>query len=150
MSAPQAISVDFDATVVVQVVLLVVLTLALKPLLFDPVLKLFEERENRIEGVKAAARQIDEKSVTALATYEAEMAKARVSANAARDAQRALGLKSEQEILVKAREETARVIEEGKRAVRAAADSARVTLKADAAMLVQEVAASAMGREVRP
>jgi F-type H+-transporting ATPase subunit b len=150
LSAPQAISVDFDATVVVQVVLLVVLTLALKPLLFDPVLKLFEERENRIEGVKAAARQIDEKSVTALATYEAEMAKARVSANAARDAQRALGLKSEQEILVKAREETARVIEEGKRAVRAAADSARVTLKADAAMLVQEVAASAMGREVRP
>ncbi len=150
MSAPQAISVDFDATVAVQVVLLVVLTLALKPLLFDPILKLFEERENRIEGVKSAARQIDEKSVTALATYEAEMAKARASANAARDAQRALGLKSEQEILAKAREETAQVIEEGKRAVRAAADSARVTLKADAAMLVQEVAASAIGREVRP
>jgi F-type H+-transporting ATPase subunit b len=150
LSAPQAISVDFDATVAVQVVLLVVLTLALKPLLFDPILKLFEERENRIEGVRAAARKIDEKSVTALATYEAEMAKARASANAARDAQRALGLKSEQEILAKAREETARVIEEGKRAVRAAADSARVTLKADAAMLVQEVAASAIGREVRP
>ena len=150
MSAPQAISVDFDATVVVQVVLLVVLTLALKPLLFDPILKLFEERENRIEGVKAAARQIDEKSGTALATYEAAMAKARVAANAERDAQRALGLKSEQEILAKAREETARVIDEGKRAVQAAAANARVTLKADAATLIQEVAASAIGREVRP
>jgi len=150
LSAPQAISVDFDATVVVQVVLLVVLTLALKPLLFDPILKLFEERENRIEGVKAAARQIDEKSGTALATYEAAMAKARVAANAERDAQRALGLKSEQEILAKAREETARVIDEGKRAVQAAAANARVTLKADAATLIQEVAASAIGREVRP
>ena len=150
MSAPQAISVDFDATVAVQVVLLVALTLALKPLLFDPILKLFEERENRIDGVRAAARQIDEKSGTALATYEAEMAKARASANAERDAQRALGLKSEQEILAKAREETARVIDEGKRAVQAAAASARVTLKADAATLIQEVAASAIGREVRP
>jgi F-type H+-transporting ATPase subunit b len=150
LSAPQAISVDFDATVAVQVVLLVALTLALKPLLFDPILKLFEERENRIDGVRAAARQIDEKSGTALATYEAEMAKARASANAERDAQRALGLKSEQEILAKAREETARVIDEGKRAVQAAAASARVTLKADAATLIQEVAASAIGREVRP
>jgi F-type H+-transporting ATPase subunit b len=150
LSAPQAISVDFDATVAVQVVLLVALTLALKPLLFDPILKLFEERENRIEGVKAAARQIDEKSGTALATYEAEMAKARAGANAERDAQRALGLKSEQEILAKAREETARVIDEGKRAVQAAAANARVTLKADAATLIQEVAASAIGREVRP
>jgi F-type H+-transporting ATPase subunit b len=150
LSAPQAISVDFDATVAVQVVLLVVLTLALKPLLFDPILKLFEERENRIEGVKAAARQIDEKSGTALATYEAEMAKARAAANAERDAQRALGLKSEQEILAKAREETSRVIDEGKRAVQAAAANARVTLKADSATLIQEVAASAIGREVRP
>ncbi len=149
MSAPQAISVDFDATVAVEVVLLVVLTLALKPLLFDPILKLFEERESRIDGVRLAARQIDEKSVTALATYDAEMAKARASANAARDAQRALGLKSEQEILAKAREEAARVIEEGKQAVRAAADGARITLKADAATLVQEVAARAIGREVR-
>jgi F-type H+-transporting ATPase subunit b len=149
LSAPQAISVDFDATVAVEVVLLVVLTLALKPLLFDPILKLFEERESRIDGVRLAARQIDEKSVTALATYDAEMAKARASANAARDAQRALGLKSEQEILAKAREEAARVIEEGKQAVRAAADGARITLKADAATLVQEVAARAIGREVR-
>jgi F-type H+-transporting ATPase subunit b len=149
LSAPQAISVDFDATVAVEVVLLVVLTLALKPLLFDPILKLFEERESRIDGVRLAARQIDEKSATALATYDAEMAKARASANAARDAQRALGLKSEQEILAKAREEAARVIEEGKQAVRAAADGARITLKADAATLVQEVAARAIGREVR-
>jgi F-type H+-transporting ATPase subunit b len=118
--------------------------------LFDPILKLFEERENRIDGVRAAARQIDEKSGTALATYEAEMAKARAAANAERDAQRALGLKSEQEILAKAREETARVIDEGKQAVQAAAARARVTLKADAATLIQEVAASAIGREVRP
>jgi len=150
LSAPQAISVDFDSTVVVQVVLLVVLTLALKPLLFDPMLRLFEEREKRTEGVKLAARQIDEKSATALATYDAEMAKARASANVERDAQRALGLKREQEILSKAREETAKVIEEGKQAVRAAADKARATLKSDTATLIQDVAGRALGRQVQP
>jgi F-type H+-transporting ATPase subunit b len=149
LSAPQAISVDFDSTVVVQVVLLVVLTVALKPLLFDPMLRLFEEREKRTEGVKLAARQIDEKSATALATYDAEMAKARAAANAERDAQRALGLKREQEILSHARGETAKVIEEGKQAVRAAADKARATLKSDTATLIQDVADRALGRRVR-
>jgi F-type H+-transporting ATPase subunit b len=149
LSAPQAISVDFDATLVVQVVLLVALTLALKPLLFDPMLKLFEEREKRTEGVRLAARQIDEKSATALAIYDSEMAKARAAANAERDALRALGLKREQEILSKAREETTKVIEEGKQAARVAAERARATLKADAASLVQDVAGSALGRQVQ-
>jgi F-type H+-transporting ATPase subunit b len=148
LSAPQAISVDFDATLVVQVVLLVTLTLVLKPLLFDPMLKLFEEREKRTDGVRLAARRIDEKSATALATYDAEMAKARAAANAERDAQRALGLKREQEILSKAREETAAVIEQGKQAVRTAADRARATLRAETPRLVQEVAAGAIGRQV--
>jgi F-type H+-transporting ATPase subunit b len=149
LSAPQAISVDFDATLVVQVALLVALTLALKPLLFDPMLKLFEEREKRIEGVKLAARRIDERSATALATYEAEMAKARTEGNAARDAQRALALKREQEIMSKVRNETAHVIEEGKQAVRAAADKARVTLKSDMGTMAQDVAGRALGRQVQ-
>ena len=73
-AAPQAISVDFDATFLVQLVLFTGLTLVLKPLLFDPMLKLFEERERRIDGAKLQARKIDEKSATALAKYETEMA----------------------------------------------------------------------------
>ncbi len=149
MSAPQAISVDFDATLVVQVALLVALTLALKPLLFDPMLKLFEEREKRIEGVKLAARRIDERSATALATYETEMARARTEGNAERDEQRALALKREHEIISKVRDETANVIEEGKQAVRAAADKARVTLKADMGTMAQDVAGRALGRQVQ-
>lgn len=149
MSAPQAISVDFDSTVVVQVVLLVALTWALKPILFDPMLKLFEEREKQTDGVRLAARRIDEKSANALATYDAEMAKARASANAEREAQRALGLKREQEILSKARAETAKVIEEGKLAVKAAADQARLTLRTQEASLVGDVATSALGRQVQ-
>ena len=133
----------------VQVVLLVGLTLALKPLLFDPMLKLFEEREKRIDGVKLAARRIDEKSATALATYEAEMAKARTQANAERDAQRAQALKREQEILSKVRGETAKVIEDGKQAAHAAAEAARRTLKSDMAKMAHDVADRALGRQVQ-
>ena len=40
-------------------------------MLFDPMLKLFEEREKRIDGAKVQARHIDEKSAGALTKYEA-------------------------------------------------------------------------------
>src|SRR5260370_20880929 len=112
MAAPQPISVDFDATFLVQVVLFVALTVALKPLLFDPMLKLFEEREKLIDGAKAQARKIDETSAAALGIYEAEMAKTRTAGNAERDAARAEALKRENEILARGRQETAKVVDD--------------------------------------
>lgn len=147
---PQAITVDFDATFLVQLVLFVGLTLVLKPLLFDPVLRLFEEREKLIDGAKVQARHIDEKSGAALATYEAEMAKARAAGNAERERVRAEGLKREQEILARVRASTARVLDEGKRNARAEADRARAELKAQAKGLAEQLAESVLGRKVRP
>ena len=44
-SAAEAVEVDFDATALVMVGIFIVLWLVLKPLLFDPMLKLFEERD---------------------------------------------------------------------------------------------------------
>src|SRR5450432_2535245 len=124
-AAPQAISVDFDATFLVQFVLFAALTLVLKPLLFDPMLRLFEERERRIDGAKLQARKIDEKSASALSTYEAEMAKARATGNAERDKVRAEGVAREQQILGAVRAATSKVIDDGKRAAHAEAYKVR-------------------------
>ena len=68
--------VDVDATALWPVVIFVVLILALKPMLFDPMLKLFEERERRIDGAKLAARKMDIASAEALTKYETEIKKA--------------------------------------------------------------------------
>jgi F-type H+-transporting ATPase subunit b len=149
LAAPQAISVDFDATFVVQVVLFVALTLFLKPVLFDPMLKLFEERERRIDGAKLQARKIDEKSANAAAKYEAEMAKARAAAGAVRDKIRADAMKQEQEILGRVRTSTSKVIEDGKRSALAEAERARAALKTEAAALARDLAGRVLGREVQ-
>ncbi len=147
-AAPQAINVDVDLTFVVQLVLFVVLTIILKPVLFDPMLKLFEERERRIDGAKLQARKTDEKSVEALKTYETEMNKARTSANVDRDRIRAEGLKKEQEILATVRAATTRAIDDGKRAVQAEGERARAALQAEAPALARDLAARVLGREV--
>ena len=147
--APQAIAVDFDATFLVQLVLFVGLTLFLKPMLFDPMLKLFEEREKRIDGAKLQARRMDERSASALAKYEAGMAKARASANVDRERIRAEGVKREQEILAQVRASTTQVIEAGKQKAKQEAERARTALKAEAPALARHVAGRVLGREVQ-
>lgn len=148
--APQAINVDVDLTFVVEVVLFVAFMLVLKPLLFDPMLRLFEERERRIEGAKVQARKIDDKSASALDKYEAEMTKARSVASAERDRIRADGLAREQEILGSARAATSKVIEDGKRAAQSDAERVRRALKTEAAEMARDMATRVLGREVQP
>jgi F-type H+-transporting ATPase subunit b len=148
--APESpMKVDVDLSFVVQTVLFIALTLVLKPLLFDPMLKLFEEREKRIDGAKVQARKIDEKSATALAEYEAQMARARAQAGTERDKIRSEALKREQEILGAVRASTARVLDDGKRAAQAEAQEVRATLKTEAVAMARELAGRVLGREVQ-
>ena len=144
-----AIKVDVDLTFVVQLVLFVGLTLILKPVLFDPMLKLFEERERRIDGAKLQARKTDEQSAQALTAYETGMLAARTTANSERDRIRAEALKREAEILQAVRAATAKVIDEGKRAMMLETEKARAELEASAPDLARELATRVLGREVQ-
>jgi F-type H+-transporting ATPase subunit b len=150
-AAPQEspISVDVDWSFLVQLALFVGLMLLLKPILFDPMLRLFEEREKRIDGAKLQARKIDEKSATALAKYEGEMAKARAAASADRDKIRAEAQKREQEILASVRAVTSKTLEDGKRAAQAEAEKARTGLKGEAVSMARDLASRVLGREVQ-
>jgi F-type H+-transporting ATPase subunit b len=144
------IVVDVDATFVVQLVLFVVLTLVLKPVLFDPMLKLFEERERRTDGAKKRARETDAKSSSALTTYEEGMAKARAAGAAERERVRAEGIKREQEILAAVRAATAKAVDDGKQKAHAEAAKVRAVLQTDAQTLARDLATRVLGREVQP
>jgi F-type H+-transporting ATPase subunit b len=146
--AASGVEVDVDLTVLGTIALFLVLFVVLKPLLFDPMLKLFEEREKRTLGAKKEAREMDQKSAGAQSKYEAEMQKARAAANAERDKLRAEGQKTENEILSKVRASTAQSLEEGRKRAGAELASARAKLKTDAAVLAKDLAARVLGREV--
>jgi F-type H+-transporting ATPase subunit b len=53
-------AIDFDLTFVLQMLLFAALIVVLRPLLFDPVLRVFEEREKRTDGARQSARQMQE------------------------------------------------------------------------------------------
>ncbi len=142
------VTVDFDKTLLVQVALFVALWLILKPLLFDPMLKLFEEREKRIEGAITEARNIDLKSVAAKTKYDDAVGKARAEGAAARDKLRAEGLKTESELLGQARLEGQAKLEAGRKQAQEELAKAREQLSAERQKLARELAARVLGREV--
>ncbi len=149
LASEGAVNVDFDLTVVGQVVLFVALMLVLKPWLFDPMLKLFEERERRIDGAKRQARKLDEKSAGALKEYEDAMQTARVSANAERDKLRAEGQKIEVDILAKVRASAAETLEEGRKRAEVDLKTVRASLDAENSALAKDLATRVLGREVQ-
>lgn len=147
-SSEGAVNVDLDASFLVQVVLFLILLAVLKPLLFDPMMKLFEEREKRIEGTRREASKEDERSAKALAKYEGILSKAREAGNAEAGTLRADAAKKEAEIMARVRASTAQTLEQGRAAIAAEAKLAREKLNADVAVLGREMAARVLGREV--
>lgn len=146
--AESAVTVDADLSLFVQVALFVILLLILKPALFDPMMKLFEQREARIEGTRNLATKTDIKSAKAKTKADAIVAKGRDAGAAERETLRAEGAKREAELMNVVRAATAQTLEQGRAATGSDADAARKQLRLDAHSLGREMAARVLGREV--
>jgi F-type H+-transporting ATPase subunit b len=68
--------IDFVYTVLVQIVAFLALWFLLSKILFKPFIALLEERENRSEGLKAAAASLVAEGERLRAEYESAIAKA--------------------------------------------------------------------------
>lgn len=143
------ISIDFDRTFVVQMVIFSALIVVLKPLLFDPVLRVFEEREKRTEGARAQARKLQEDAGALLRKYERELERVHQVAGEERDRLRAETTKLEAEILGEARAVTARLVEDGRKKIEADVGSIRFDLGRQTEQLSRDIATRVLGREVR-
>ncbi|MDB4944878.1 MAG: synthase sector subunit b [Labilithrix sp.] len=146
--AEGGVTVDLDASLFVQLGFFLILLFVLKPTLFDPMMRLFEEREKRIEGTRHRATKEDEKSAKALAKYEAILATARESGASERDAIRAEGTRREQALLAQVRAEVAATLERGRAQIDQEATVARAQLRTEARALGRQAASRVLGREV--
>jgi F-type H+-transporting ATPase subunit b len=142
------INVDFDLSFLAQCLLFTFLVVLLKPLLFDPLMKVFEEREKRTEGAKADAREMDKQAAELLTQYEAEIEKIRREAGREREELRAETAKLEANIMAEARAESARILEAGKAKIAAEMATLRAELSRQTPALAAEIASKVLGREV--
>jgi F-type H+-transporting ATPase subunit b len=142
------VPLDFDRTVLLQIVVFAVLIVVLKPLLFDPVLKVFALREERTEGARAKARELQEKAGELLQRYEKELERIKQVAADERDLLRSETSKLEAEILREARDATTRIVEDGRRKIEAEVNSIRVAVGAESEKVAQMIVERVVGQGV--
>jgi F-type H+-transporting ATPase subunit b len=141
------IDLDFNNVVVFQVVIFVFLIVVLKPLLFDPMLKIFALREDRTEGARDTARQLEEQAGELLTRYEAELTRVSQAAAQERDRLRAETSKLEAQILNEARQAAAKIVEDGRRRIADEVNSIRFDLGKQSERLAGDIATRVLGRE---
>jgi F-type H+-transporting ATPase subunit b len=144
LGAGGAVTIDLDVTIVAQIVLFLIL----KPLLFTPMVRLFEEREKRIDGAKADAKAMYAEADAKMAQYESELTKVKQTAGEDRDKLRAAGQRREAEILSKVRVETNTTIDAGRAKIAADAASIRAELDVVSRSVARDLATRVLGREV--
>jgi F-type H+-transporting ATPase subunit b len=143
-----AIPLDLDRTVLVQAVLFSMLILVLKPLLFEPAMKVFAAREARTEGTRARARELQEQAGELLRKYEKELERVHQVAAQERERLRAETAKLEAEIVREAREVTARVVDEGRRKIESEVTGIRASLTRESERVAQQISERVLGRPV--
>jgi F-type H+-transporting ATPase subunit b len=141
------IELDVSNIVVFQIVIFVALILILKPLLFDPMLKIFALREERTEGARDSARELEEQAGELLTRYEAELTRVNQAAAEERDRLRAETAKLEAQILGEARAAAAKIVDEGRRRIETEVNSIRFELGKQSERLAGDIATRVLGRE---
>jgi F-type H+-transporting ATPase subunit b len=140
------VPLDFDRSVLLQIVVFAVLIVVLKPLLFDPVLKVFSLREERTEGARATARELQEKAGELLRKYEKELERVQQVAAEERELLRSETAKLEAEILRDAREVTTRIVEDGRKRIETEVNSIRVAVGAESEKVAQMIVERVVGQ----
>ena len=132
----------------IMVVLFLVMVFPVNALLFQPILKVLDEREARIEGTRTRAEQLEQDAQEALERYEASVLEVRGEAEQARrsvlEEARSQALSTTGE----ARAEVEQQIENARSEIRASLDSARETLRGQSQDLAREAASRVLGRSL--
>jgi F-type H+-transporting ATPase subunit b len=148
-AAAGAVEVDINPTLVLmQLGLVTVLMLVLKPVLFDPLLAVFEKREGMVEGTLKQARDLDDKAADIKLQVDARLGEVIKVASEERDKLRNEAARRDAEALAKTRAEMASILDKGRRELSFEAAALEASLRGEVSALSREVASRVLGREI--
>jgi F-type H+-transporting ATPase subunit b len=145
-----AVVVDLDPTFIAHFVLFTAFVVLMKDLIFDPLLKVFDERERRTHGAIAAARKMDEQAIALKQELDGKLEDIRREAAVDREAVRERVKAVESELMAEAREAMTKKLDAGMAEIHLEVKEIRKDLEANRAPLAADIASKVLGREVRP
>jgi len=146
--AAGGVEMDVDRTMLFQSAIFVLLIVVLSPLLFKPVLRLFEERERRTEGARLDARVMQDRAEELLVQYQTKLEEVRRVSAHERERLRTETLQLESRILGEARAATTKFVQEGRAQIERETAKVRKEMNAQRQMIAREIGSKVLGREV--
>lgn len=137
---------EINITLVPQLVILLLLVGILSQVLFKPMLKVFEERETRIDGAREDARLFASRAEEGAASIDARMMEAQREARSVLTELKAEGQALEAEVIAKARAEAQERIEAARKSLEAQVQTARTALTQDASVIAADVVSKVLNR----
>ncbi|MBI4701749.1 MAG: ATP synthase F0 subunit B [Deltaproteobacteria bacterium] len=149
LASGAAVNVDLDPTFLVHFVLFTSFVLLMKPLIFDPLIRVWEERERLTEGAIGQARAMDEEAIVLKQHYDERFEGVRREAGLDRDRLRGELNALEAKLTAAAREAAGLHLGEGRARALAEVQRIRQDLQRQRQHLAAEIATRVLGREVR-
>jgi F-type H+-transporting ATPase subunit b len=140
--------ISLDISVLYQIILFVVLFLILNKVLFQPYLRLIEERERQTTGAQHDSVDLEHEGARLRAQYEEKIAQAETAGYAAKEAILQDGRQQRERMLTQARKEATNTLEAVRREVAAAMEREKRLAAAEVAVVASEMVSKVLGRRV--
>ena len=140
--------ISLDISILYQVILFVILWLILNKVLFQPYLKLLDERERRTTGAQHDSTELEHEGARLRAQYEEKIAQAQSLAAGERERILQTARQEREKILAQARQEAEQTLAHRRQEITTALEAERRLAGAEAAIIGAEIASKVLGRKV--
>jgi F-type H+-transporting ATPase subunit b len=140
--------IDMDGTILVQLGFFLLLWIVLWKFLFQPFLKVRDDRAHGIEGSRKAAAEMEATARDAVKKYDEAFNRAKLRGAEERQKLRGEAAAHERQVLGAAREEAQRSLGTARAKISDDSAKARQQLDTQASVIAKQVASRILGREV--
>lgn len=140
--------ISLDISILYQVILFVVLWLILNKVLFQPYLRLLDERERRTAGAQHDSSDLEHEGARLRAQYEEKIKTAQTTAYADKERVLQTARMEREKILGDARQEATQTLERARQEITAAVATERTLAAAEAQSIGAVIASKVLGRNV--
>lgn len=140
--------ISLDLTLVFQIIGFFFLLIVLNRFLYNPVLRILKERDEKIGGAMKKAAETEKEVETGLLSYEKRIKEAAVKGHEERNRIRQEGLNREKELLEAARVEAAKELTSMRGELSKSKDSALASLKEESRTISKNIAEKILERKV--
>ena|SRR5262245_34267948 len=140
--------ISLDISILYQIILFIVLWLILSKILFQPYLRLLDERERKTTGAQHDSADLEHEGARLRAQYQEKITQAQATGYAAKDAILQDARQQREKVLAEARQQASQTLERVRGEIAAAMEQEKRLAAAEVATVAGEMASKVLGRRV--